>query len=186
MHEMWKGDENTMKHILNVDVLKKKLDSSEIYEDEDGNKIQTVYLGSILDLTPLGKIYYPFAHSNVDGCPRCKGEGTIKNKHGKKKKFDKLRKKEHTIIKYLMKEARNYLNWTEKQQKKIDKIRKQEEHWNPWITCNECYGLGSLEARLDQDWWEELEKELETINAWHHSSEGDGCDVMISKEVENK
>ena len=174
------------KQILDLVELQRQLDSSEIYEDEDGNKIQTIYLGSILNLTPSGKIYYPFAHSNVDCCPRCKGEGNIKNKHGKKKKFDKLWKKEHEIIKSILKKYGFIAHWTEKQQKKIDKIRKQEEHWNPWITCNECYGLGSLEARLDQDWWEELEKELETINAWHHSSEGDGCDVMISKEVENK
>ena len=65
----------------------------------------------------------------------------------------------------------------------IYKLRKQEKWWEPDITCQECAGLGSLEARLDEDWWKQLESELETIGAWHHVSEEDGCDVMISREA---
>jgi len=38
------------KQILDLVELQRQLDESEIYEDEDGNKTQTVYLGSILDL----------------------------------------------------------------------------------------------------------------------------------------
>jgi hypothetical protein len=171
------------KQILDLVKLQQQLDSSEIYEDEDGNKTQTIYLGSILDLTHSGKVYYPFAHSNVDCCPRCKGEGTIKNKHGKKKKYEKLLKKKRELFQNLNAE-KDYFNRTEKQHKKLEKIVKQHEHWNPYILCNECYGLGSLEARLDQDWWKELEEELETINAYIDNSD-DGCDIMISSSVED-
>ena len=54
--------------------------------------------------------------------------------------------------------------------------------YQPTITCPDCNGIGSLEARLDQDWWDKLESELDTIGAWNHGSEGDGCDVMISRQ----
>jgi hypothetical protein len=50
-------------------------------------------------------------------------------------------------------------------------------------TCPECDGLGSLEARLDRDWWKQLEIELDEINAWAHGSDGDGCDILISREA---
>jgi hypothetical protein len=131
--------------ILNMKKVKQELDNAEIYEDEDGNKIQTIYLGSILNLTPSGKVYYPFAHSNVDKCPRCEGTGVIKNKNGK--------------------------------------TYKQEQQWTHWTPCTECARLGSLEARLDENWWKQLENELDTIDAFNHGSEGDGCDVMISRVV---
>jgi len=172
------------KQILDLVELQQQLDNSETYEDEEGNKIQTIYLGSILSLTPSGKIYYPFAHSNVDNCPKCKdGSGQIRNPHGKRKKYEKLEKKQKELIKQMVGTGIHFYNLSQKTQRKLIKVRKQLKWWNPWITCNECYGLGSLEARLDQDWWEELERELETINAWHHGSEGDGCDVMISRAV---
>jgi hypothetical protein len=44
----------------------------------------------------------------------------------------------------------------------------------------ECAGLGSLEARLDEDFWERMDAELETIEAYRDNSD-DGCDVMISR-----
>jgi hypothetical protein len=43
------------------------------YKDEDGNVM--VFVGTVFSLTPSGKYYLPFACSNVDLCPRCKGKG---------------------------------------------------------------------------------------------------------------
>ncbi len=168
--------------ILNMKEVKQELDNAEIYEDEDGNKIQTIYLGSILNLTPSGKVYYPFAHSNVDKCPRCEGTGTIKNKNGKKHNFKRANRKHIELLKKI----NEYNNWHEAPKSlknKINKAYKQEQQWTPWTPCTECAGLESLEARLDEDWWKQLENELDTIDAFYHGSDGDGCDVMISRVV---
>ena len=161
--------------ILNMNVVVKELDSCEPYEDPDneGQWLQTMYLGSILNLTPSGKVYYPFACSNVMGCPCCKGTGEIKNKHRRKKTIARLNK----TFRLMWPTTHNI--------EKLQKMRKQIDWWKPILECPECAGTGSLEARLDQDWQEQLERELETIGAWHHESEDDGCDVMISREAKS-
>ena len=79
--------------ILDINKVKQLLDNEDIYEDDDGNKLQTIYLGSILNLTPSGKMYMPFACSNLNPCTKCNGEGVIRNKHGKRKKYENTRKK---------------------------------------------------------------------------------------------
>ena len=176
-----------MKHkkqpILNIDEVKKELDKAEPYEDIEnpGQFIQTIYLGSILSLTPSGKVYTPWANSNVDLCTRCKGKGNIKNKHKSIKKVDAIDRKIFQVARGWIKP---YATLTKRQQQLIDKLRKIREHYDEWKTCPECYGLGSLEARLDEDWWKQLESELEPINAWYHISESDGCDILISRTIE--
>jgi hypothetical protein len=161
------------KPLLDLEKLKSQFDKAETYEDYNGNKLKTIYLGDIRDITPSGKIYTPFAYSNLTICKCCKGDGSIKNKNAKIKKYASARKHFKTLIES---EKRNY--------KKINKYRKQLEQWKPSKTCPECSGLGSIEARLDEDFWEELQSELDEINAWHHGSEGDGCDVMVSIGVD--
>ena len=161
--------------ILDINKLKEQLDNAEIYEDENGNKIQTVYLGDIRDITPSGKVYMPFACSNLELCTRCNGTGTIKNKHGKRKKHEKVCNKRTHIL-------RTY-KWTQHNENKEEKLWKQESNWEPMKLCPECDGIGSLEARLDEDWWNQLEIELDEIGAWSHISEDDGCDIMISRNA---
>lgn len=46
-----------------------------VYRDEEGQIIESTYLGSVLSFCPSGKYYLPFACSNVELCPRCKGSG---------------------------------------------------------------------------------------------------------------
>lgn len=175
-----------MKHkkqpILNIDEVKKELDKAEPYEDTEnqGQFLQTIYLGSIFSLTPSGKFYTTWANSNLEPCMRCKGKGNIKNKHKSIKKVDAIDRK---IFQVAHGWAKPYATLTKRQQQLIDKLRKIREHYDKWKTCPECYGLGSLEARLDEDWWKQLESELEPIDAWYHGSEGDGCDIMISRHA---
>ena len=173
------------RQILNIDKVKKELDNAEINEDpeNEGQFLQTIYLGSILSLTPSGKIYTPWANSNVDLCTRCKGKGNIKNKHKSIKKVDAIDRKIRRVANDWVKP---YATLTKRQQQLIDKLREIREHYDEWKTCPECYGLGSLEARLDEDWWKQLESELEPIDAWYHGSEGDGCDIMISRVAADK
>ena len=173
-----------MKHkkqpILNIDEVEKELNKAEQYEDieNQGQFIQTIYLGSILSLTPSGKIYTPWANSNLDLCTRCEGKGNIRNKHKSIKKVDAIDRKIRRVANDWVKP---YATLTKRQQQLIDKLRKIREHYDEWKTCPECYGMCSLEARLDEDWWKQLESELEPIDAWYHGSEGDGCDIMISR-----
>ena len=173
-----------MKHkkqpILNIDEIEKELNKAEPYEDIEnpGDFLQTIYLGSILSLTPSGKIYTPFANSNMDLCTRCNGEGKIKNKHKSIKKVDAIDRKIFQVARGWIKP---YATLTKRQQQLIDKLRKIREHYDEWKTCPECYGMGSSEARLDEDWWKQLESELDQIDAWYHGSEGDGCDILISR-----
>ena len=57
-----------MKEIFDLEVLSKELEASELFEDEEGNKYQSIYLGSVYSVMPSGKFYMPFAHSNLDVC----------------------------------------------------------------------------------------------------------------------
>ena len=56
-----------------------QIEKAEAYDDMETNQVQSVFLGTVFDLTPSGKFYLPFACSNVKPCPRCKGTG----KHSK-------------------------------------------------------------------------------------------------------
>ncbi len=164
-----KGKDTTL---LDIEKLKKQFENTDTYEDGDGNKIKTIYLGSILHITPSRKVYTPFAHSNLKPCNKCKGEEFVKNKYGKKKKHKKILKKIMEI-------------WpTTENVNLVTKLQKQRDRWEPMVVCTECNGLGSLEARLDKDFWEKLQSELDEIGAWYHGSDGDGCDVMVSIGVD--
>lgn len=174
---------NKDKTILNLEVVEQMLDDAEVYEDEDGNKLQTIYLGSILNLTPSGKFYTPWANSNLDYCPRCNGTGHIRNKRGRTKKYNSLRKQLKNLLNNMKRQEYGFpINWPTTTDKKFHKLADRVMKYQPTITCPDCNGIGSLEARLDQDWWDKLESELDTIGAWNHGSEGDGCDVMISRQ----
>lgn len=54
--------------------LRKQLpDCDYVYINDEGVQVAGVYLGTLIN--PSGKYYMPFACSNVEVCPRCKGEG---------------------------------------------------------------------------------------------------------------
>ncbi len=172
-----------MSKILDIDEIRQRLDEADIYEDYDGNKIQTVYIGDIRDMTPSGKVYTPFACSNVTPCERCKGTTQIKNKHYKKKKWTKIHNRLNKLTRNAIDIYGFYDNWPKTIIARRKKLKKQEVHWAQYLLCPECRGLGSLEARLDQDYLKQLQSELDEIDAWHHLSESDGCDILISRRI---
>ena len=47
------------------------------YYRDECRDVQEVYLGSILNLSPSGKVYMPWATGNLEFCPRCKGHGSM-------------------------------------------------------------------------------------------------------------
>jgi len=52
---------------IDWDAIKRELELvAEPVEDECGNKVKGIYLGSVFSLTPSGKYYTPWACGNVD------------------------------------------------------------------------------------------------------------------------
>jgi hypothetical protein len=50
---------------IDWEALKAEIEASDTIEDECGNEVKSVYLGSVFSLSPSGKYYTPFASSNV-------------------------------------------------------------------------------------------------------------------------
>ena len=47
--------------------------------------------------------------------------------------------------------------------------------------CTPWSNITEEEIEKDEEWWEELEYALEKINTYAHISEGDGCDILVSR-----
>jgi hypothetical protein len=54
-------------------VFRAALSDTNLHVEEGG--VERAWVGTILGLTPSGKVYTPFACSNVTPCPRCDGGG---------------------------------------------------------------------------------------------------------------
>ena len=153
----------------------------------DGDTIEaTEYLGTVFALCPSGKYYLPFACSNVESCPRCKGKGTVKvfdnchickgNGHRMVSELAALRKEtEEQTSQFLLDNYPDcnlamghfdclYCNG-------LGKIAK---------TCSWCDGLGSREAYLDQVWYETLDTMGDRFGLYITHGEGDPCDIFVS------
>ena len=52
----------------------KEEDWQKSFDDSD-YEVRYQFMGTVLGLTPSGKCYTFFANSNVDQCPKCKGDG---------------------------------------------------------------------------------------------------------------
>lgn len=51
--------------MFNLKKIQSDLLKSPVNEDSEGNRIRTLYLGTVFDLLPSGKYYTCFANSNV-------------------------------------------------------------------------------------------------------------------------
>ncbi|RLG42607.1 MAG: hypothetical protein DRO05_00590 [Thermoproteota archaeon] len=63
------------KEIIEDGIEKINNGRGEIYENEDGEKIVSVFLGTVFQIFPSGKYYTPWARSNLEPCPQCRGKG---------------------------------------------------------------------------------------------------------------
>lgn len=139
-------------------------------EEEDGQLVGTAYLGNILYITPSGKVYTPWANSNVDRCPHCKGNGHTRNPRYRKQQYERLRRKHMRLFR---------LSDHPNVQKLRHSIFRKMERLSPTIHCNHCGGLGSIEAFHDQEWHEALEKVADQHGLFVTSDEGDGCILRV-------
>jgi hypothetical protein len=185
----------TVDHGFNLKRIRAKLDR-ESWEDEyePGQQVRRVYLGTVFNLTPSGKYYLPFACSNVDACPTCKGKGrvtprrlkrrTIKKWQGRHaatmRRFDGLmgetgaERTPPTLMRpYRPQNKQAAFAFIDRQPKRF-----RMRYLNVGTECTACNGTGSREAYLDELWNEAATEALQSIGASLESGEGDPCDLF--------
>lgn len=144
-----------------------------------------VYLGSVQSLTPSGKIYAPFANSNVAGCGHCGGKGTVVNRKGNLAEFTRLEAEQVPLLRNLLD---NHGLWCEGRWEKeaplqassLRAFRRNAEAVKPTLTCSWCGGLGSHEAAKDEDWHAALEAVAEKWGLIVSTPDGaSGDDIFV-------
>lgn len=128
-------------------------------EAGDGREVRRSYLGSWLSMSPSGKIYAPWANSNVAGCPVCNGSGDVPNplKHRLRVKY---RNKVERLRKRLLRYHGFYCGGTWPSHLSA-RLRRWDDLGRENFTCPRCGGLGSAEAHDDELFTETLEEFLE-------------------------
>lgn len=150
------------------------------FDEESGQYIKRVWLGTIFGLTPSGKFYTPFACSNVAGdCPTCNGSGYIEPKTK-----SRVRKRAEARSKSF---ARKTLaRQGEARQAYLARVKDARiSAFNASKTeCPCCYGSGSLSATKDELWNEALEKAADKIGAYMDHFDGSVfvCQVVEAQE----
>ena len=76
-----------VEHGFNLTAVRRELDRSdwEVDYKDTSQEVRRVYLGDVFSLTPSGKMYTPFACSNVDACETCHGSGTVQPRRLKRR-----------------------------------------------------------------------------------------------------
>ncbi len=155
---------------------------------EDDNVIGSCFLHSYLS-TPSGKIYTPFACSNVTPCPHCKGEGGVTNLNSNPEKYAKFKIEYEKHVRGVITEYGMYSDRLWPEEVKDDMATRQQYlgSLQPILTCPFCDGLGSEEVRLDELYNEALE-EVANDYGGYIQAEGGGTyffciNVEISRDV---
>jgi len=164
-------------------------------EENPGTRVGRSYLGTVFSLAPSGKYYTPFANSNVDPCPRCRGTGHARNPvacgwcggsgHRSVAALAKARGEtvEETVRLLGTFPAKGY------RVKVIDEATMAfpcfvcEGGLVP-VDCSWCGGIGCREAFLDQEWYEALDQVAGEHGLYIESGEGDPCDLFATISVE--
>lgn len=139
-------------------------------------------LGSVFSLTPSGKFYAPFACSNVMGCKRCKGTGSVRNRKGNAEAHDALRKEEWNLRQQMVSTYGMWAQgrWPEVEVSRLREMEQCREALAPTRACTWCDGMGSHEAAKDADWHAALERVAKQFGLFVGGPDGaDGCDVFV-------
>jgi hypothetical protein len=152
----------------NLDALKvaEEVENGEWSMDE--GKHRSLYLGTVMSIFPSGKFYTPWANSNVDPCPRCKGSG-----NGKMVPCSRCHDGWRDIP--LIEDAKDF-----------PEIQcwvcggKGTQH----MPCSHCGGMGSREAYEDERFREMMDTVANEHGVWVESGEGDFCDLFLCCAVE--
>lgn len=136
------------------------------YQQEESVNGSTL-LGSLLDV-PSGKFYLPFACSNVEPCPHCQGQGSVKNLNANPVKYKELDEIQHKSRMSTLKWYGPFFEgkWPEENKRLLDDISKERDNYTETLTCPFCDGLGSEEARLDELYLEALDEVADEHGGW--------------------
>ena len=160
-------------------------------DDESGQEVGRCWLGSCLSLAPSGKYYLPWACSNLDPCPRCKGTGSAKKADPCEwcKGTGRRAVGEFAAARGVnIEEATKYL---EDVSSKIDEATMTfacfacNGEGSVHKDCSWCGGGGSREAHLDQQWYEALDDVAGEHGMYIESGEGDATDLFAVVVVED-
>jgi len=139
------------------------------------------FLGSVFSLTPSGKFYMPFACSNVMGCRRCKGTGSVNNRKGSEVVYNALDAACTVLLHKLWETEGMAVAWSDEAKARMAKAREERDQYRASLTCTWCRGSGSHEAAMDEDWQEALTRVAGEHGLVPAAPEGaDGCDVWLS------
>ena len=145
----------------------KEMVEAESWEDDyenKGSQLRTVMLGSIFTITPSGKMYAPFACSNVAGCAGCNGTGHVKSRY-KRRVLKKWASRQKVRAKWIAQYG--YANeWPAHILAKSAKLNSLNLRDNP--CCTRCGGMASAEAHDDEQWRQEMEAALGEVGLSLH------------------
>lgn len=160
-----------MKTNIDWQAVRADLDSQD-WQENDGNFERTCFLGTVFRLFPSGKYYTPWANSNVDPCPFCKGSGHIVI--GTRRQRKKWESAYHHYRQLVHKRGVEYA-------RNRDNTYYMDCYHKLIRACDFCGGLGSREAYLDVQYRELLGSEADEHGLFITAGEGDPCDVFAGE-----
>jgi hypothetical protein len=168
--------------MVDVKSILEELDGAEIFEEE-GSRIQRVFIGTVFSILPSGKYYLPYACSNLDPCPCCNGTGSVRVKGASERLYKKKKARRAKLLKIL--KARfgsGYMvDWPEKSKEEFLRVSRLVRRSETKKSCRRCDGMGSHEAADDSRFMEKLERELDEHGLWIEGGEGDPCDLFVGR-----
>jgi len=181
-----------IEHGIDIQEVLEELANEEIQEDEVGNRVRRIYLGTIFYWYPSGKCYAPWAISVLDSCPVCEGKGTLPNPQFRPEIHAAAQKEHYALLAEIREEGRFPKDWTEEERELIDYFVHLQEKHRDTLECERCYseefggGCGSAEAADDERWRKAAEEALGEHGLYLESGEGDPCDLYICQIVEEE
>ena len=125
-------------------------------------EVRRVWLGTIFGLTPSGKIYAPFACSNVAGdCPVCNGAGKVEPRTGKRVRARAEARGKAFSRRTIKRDGAARGAYVQRVQRMRNAAFRATRS-----TCSACDGLGSISAARDERWNEALEALADSIDAF--------------------
>lgn len=181
--KMMRQDQRDAMDAFRADPETQEHEGNAAYTYQDPYNVQIVtsaYLGTIFGLTPSGKYYTPWAHSNVTPCPKCQGAGSRPNPRADAEAHANATRARARWIRRMLDAGQNYQTASPEMRDALDRLRATLEKTQPEKTCPFCDGLGSREALLDQVWWEEAETRAEKLDATIHLGEDCPTDIYLT------